>query len=225
MKNPLKRMFPKFFLKNKVVMFEKRGNALILRNAYGKVTTTKDGVKSLEVAYQAPNKFMMDLTTIEPPEYSQYVLDSKGKAVLMLVSPTQGDIRTLTPLEFNTIGYEEVESKFINPETNQEEIRKEVKEVVKTGISLTVVDEGVSFWNTQEHIKFREKYWKPGFIEKYGGLVFSITAMTLIFLMIVITTQNMVKMGSELSGIASQLKNAAQIFKDAVGNINIAPPT
>jgi len=214
----LKRMFPKFFLKNKIIIFEKRGNAIIQRNAYGRISRGKDGVEYLEMAYPVPNKFMMDLITIEPPEYSQYILDKKGRPVLLLVSPTQRDFRTLTPVEFTTIKELEV----VDEKTGE----KRVEKVPVYGIHLTCRDQGVGFWATQEHKKYREKYWKPTWIEKYGNLVFSTTAMALIFLMIIMTSRSLVQISGNLGGIASAVENAAQTFKAAASQISntFVPP-
>lgn len=215
-----KRMFPKFFLKNKVIIFEKRGDAIIQRNGFGRIKRDKkEGINKLEMAYPVPNKWLMDVITIEPPEYSQYILDHKGKPVLMFASPTLGDFRALTPIIFTT--------------TQKKPVYNESKEVIgeqdyyTEGIHLTCRDEGVSFWSLQEVKKYRERYWKPTFMEKYGNLIFSTTAMGLIFLMIIITSKNMVSMSSELGGIASAVKQAAEIFRDAASQIKgsaIIPP-
>ena len=81
----IRKVLPKIQFPVKVLIREKRGDALIMKWDRARRIKDKQGFERYQL--------FGSKTTIEPPKYKHYEIDSKGKPILELFSPTSNDFR------------------------------------------------------------------------------------------------------------------------------------
>jgi len=168
---------------------EKRGNSLIMKKDKARRRKMKTGEETYEL--------MKAKTFIEPPKYSHYEINTKGKPILSLYSPTSNDYR---PMKLDLL---DIEGKG----------------------KLTIEDKGARFWFVQEHKRIREKYMKASWMERYAPYISMILLGTFGTIQLVIWAKSTGVMSEHLANAANSFAAASEAIRGAASNLaTTAPP-
>jgi len=198
----------------KVTILEKRGNSIQI--FYDKATRIieKDGTQHYRLKKKKAN--------IPPPEYKYIFVDKKGKPLLFLYSPQQGQYAFMSMKDGK---YRALYLKD-NPVTHCKKCNEKVELTVKDGFlpmeienppNLMIEDKEMTFWNILQTRKTYEIYPRESsFLEKYMPLmVMIIGGATLVFVTIFVM-RGLGGIAGSVGSISLQLKEVAEILAGKV---------